>query len=462
MNRTAKERRKPLDMCSGPLLPSMLRYSLPLIATGVLSQLYNAADSAVAGRFAGSSALAAVGATMTLCWLLTESILGLSVGTSVRVANACGAGRENELSGTVHTSILLGAIVGVIVALVGICGARMFLLWMDTPADVLDDATAYLRIFLLGLPVNSVYMFASAALRATGETKYPLVVLLISGALNVALNVLTVVVFRMGVRGVAWATVASQLLSAVMVLEYMRRLKGGVQVDYRRLRIERGELRPILQLGIPAAIQSALFSFSNVVIQSGVNSFGSAAVAGCSAGSNIESMIFLIADSLGQTATVFAGQNMGAKKYRRVPRVLGACVLLSTAMVAVAGGVCCVFREPLVSIFNTDPEVIRFGSDRLLVQLSAYTLVSVMYSLSGLIRGVGYSVMPTVVSLVGVCLLRMVWVYTVFPMFSDSFIMLMMCFPVTWVLTALGHLACYLTVVRRRLLQEETLAQSAA
>lgn len=460
MNTTAKGKKKPLNMCSGPLLPAMLRFSLPLIATGVLSQLYNAADSAVAGRFAGASALGAVGATTTLCWLLTESILGLSVGTSVRVANACGAGKENELSDTVHTSVLLGLIVGLIVALIGILGARTFLIWMDTPEDILDDAVTYLRIFLLGLPVHSVYMFAAAALRATGETRYPLIVLLISGALNVVLNVVTVAALDMGVRGVAWATVASQLLSAVMVLEYMRRLKGGVQVDYRRLRITGSELRPILQLGIPAAIQSALFSFSNVVIQSGVNSFGSAAVAGSSAGSNIESMIFLIADSMGQTATVFAGQNVGAKQYRRVPRVLGACTLLSTAMVAAAGGACCVFREQLVSIFNTDPEVIRFGAERLLVQLSTYTLVAVMNSLSGLIRGLGYSMMPTIVSLVGVCALRMVWVYTVFPLFSDSFIMLMMCFPVTWFVTAMGHLVCYLTVVRRKLKkEEESLAQ---
>lgn len=440
--------KKTLDMCEGPLLGSVLRFSLPLMATGVLSQLYNSMDSVVVGRCAGGSALAAVGATTTLCWLITETILGLSVGTSVRVANAFGAGRGDEVSDTVHTSILLGLILGVLAAIVGFFGSHTFLAWMNTPEDIIEQSTAYMRIYFLGLPAAAVYMFASAALRATGETRYPLFVLIVSGVVNVALNFVSVAALGMGVRGVAWATVVSQVLSVVMLLAYMRRLPGGVRVRLKALRIDRSELGQLLRIGVPAALQSALFSISNVVIQSGVNSFGSAAVAGNSAASNIESMVYLIVDSLGQAATIFAGQNMGAKKYERLPKVLHACLILSTLLMAAAGVLCCLLREPLVRIFATESDVVRFGAERLFIQLSTYTLVGVMCVASGLIRGMGYSILPTVVSLLGVCALRVAWMYTAFA-WKPTFVVLMLCYPFTWLVTSAAHMICYFIVKRR-------------
>ena len=441
--------KKPLDMCSGQLIGSILRFSLPLMATGVLSQLYNAMDTMIVGRCAGGQALAAVGATMTLCWLITETVLGLSVGTSVRAANACGARQEDVLSDTLHTSLLLGLIVGVLAAAVGYFGSRTFLGWIDTPGDILDQSTAYLQIFFLGMPANSVYMFAAAALRATGETRYPLLVLIISGLVNVALNLLSVAVLHMGVQGVAWATVISQVLSAIIILAHMCRLKGGIQVSARKLRIHGGELRLLLKLGVPAALQSAMFTLSNVIIQSGINSFGSSAVAGASAASSIESIVFLVADSISHAATIFAGQNMGAKKYDRVPRVLSSCLLLSVVLVQAFAVLVILLRVPLVSLFAQDEEVIRFGAERLRVQLFAYLLVGVMNTTSGVIRGMGYSVAPTVVSLVGVCGLRVAWMYTVFA-WHHTFETLILCFPFTWLVTSVMNLICY-GVVRRKL-----------
>lgn len=431
-----------IDMCNGPLLGKMLMFAVPLMLSGILQLLFNAADIIVVGRFTGSQALAAVGSTGALINLLVNVFMGLSIGANVLVAQYYGAHDEENVSDTVHTAILLSVVSGVVLIFLGILLAEPLLTLMGTPDDVLDQATLYMRIYFAGMPVIMLYNFGSAILRAIGDTKRPLYFLLTAGIINVFLNLFFVIVFHMGVAGVALATVISQVVSAGLVVLCLMRNQGMCHLDLKKLHIHRSKLLQIVRIGLPAGIQGAIFSISNVLIQSSVNSFGSIAMAGNTSASNIEGFIYTSMNALYQTALSFTSQNMGARKYDRIGQILGRALAtvgivgFSLGMIALLAG------DVLLGIYTTDPEVIRYGLIRMSVICPTYFLCGMMDVCCGSIRGMGYSILPTIVSLTGACALRVVWIFTLFQ-WDHTLLNLYISYPVSWGLTAAAHLACY-------------------
>lgn len=435
-------RRYEMDMCSGPLFSKILAFSIPLILSGILQLLFNAADMVVAGRFAGSVALGAVGATSSLINLLINVFVGMSVGTNVLVAHFYGANRPEELGQTVHTSIGLSLISGLILGVGGYVLASPLLSLMGTPNDILPHAVLYMQIYFIGVPGMLLYNFGSAILRAVGDTKRPLYYLLFAGVLNVIMNLFFVIVFEMGVAGVALATILSQFVSAGMVIRCLITEQGAYQLDIRKIRLYKDKVVRILRVGLPAGFQGAVFSISNVLIQSSVNSFGSIAVAGNTAASNLEGFVYNAMNSFHQTALSFTSQNMGAKKFDRVKKIMWICVACVTVTGAVMGWMGIGFADSLLSLYSTDAEVISYGRIRLVIILSMYFLCGVMDVLVGSIRGMGYSIMPMVVSLLGACGLRVLWIFTIFQ-WSRSLETLYISYPITWTVTLLVHFVCF-------------------
>lgn len=456
MSQSAKRGRYEIDMTRGPMLPKVLLFTLPLVMTGVLQLLYNAADVIVVGRFAGTQALAAVGSTSSLINLMTNLFMGLSVGVSVVVARAFGAGDLLSVRRAVHTSITIAGIMGIVVGIFGFLMARPMLQLMSSPEDVIDLAASYVRIFFLGMPFNMLYNFGAAVLRATGDTRRPLIYLSFAGMVNVLLNLLLVIQFGLGVSGVAIATVVSQVISCVLVMLCLLRSDTAIRVTPSKLRIHWTEMKSILRLGLPAGLQSCLFSISNVMIQSAINSFGSVVVAGNSAACNLEGFVYISMNSLYQADQTFCSQNMGAKQYARVRRTLvtctGVCIVIGLAL----AGVFLLAGRPLLSLYNTDPDVIAYGLRRMAVILPTYFICGIMDTIVGQLRGIGYSIMPMIVSLTGACLLRIVWIMTVFAA-NPTLETLYISYPISWTITWVAHLICYLTVVRRLPRQNEPL-----
>lgn len=439
-----------IDMTNGPLLGKIVKFAIPLALSGILQLLFNAADMVVAGRFAGSQALAAVGSTGALIQLLINLFIGLSIGVNVLVARYYGAGQRKDLDETVHTAVLISLISGVFLIFAGVSLARPLLEMMGTPEDVIGQSVLYMRIYFIGMPVMMLYNFGSAILRAVGDTKRPLYFLLIAGVVNVVLNLFFVIVLHMGVAGVATATVISQCISAGLVLLCLVRSDTVYRVELKRLRVVRGKLWQMTKIGIPAGIQGATFSISNVLIQSTINSFGSIAMAGSTAAGNIEGFVFTSMDSLTQAALSFTGQNYGAKKYDRINKVLADCLLLVTIVGIVMGCGAYLAGRPLLSIYTSNPEVIDYGMVRLLMLCVPYCTCGIMNVLVGAMRGLGSSITPMVVSIFGVCVLRVVWIYTVFAMFPGWDI-LFLSYPVTWVVTALIEVVCFFLIKKRAL-----------
>ena len=438
-----------VDMCNGPLLNKILVYSLPLIASGILQLLFNAADMVVAGRFAGNAALGAVGATSSLINLLINVFIGMSVGTNVLVAHFYGANRKEELAQTVHTSIALSLISGVVLGIAGYALANPLLSLMGTPDDILPHAVIYMQIYFIGVPGMLLYNFGSAILRAVGDTKRPLYYLLFAGVINVVLNMFFVIVLRIGVAGVALATILSQLISAAMVIRCLVEEEGAYRLDIRQIRLYPDKVVRILRVGLPAGFQGAVFSISNVLIQSSVNSFGSVAVAGNTAAQNLEGFVYNAMNAFHQTALSFTSQNMGAKKMDRVKKIMWICVgcVTVTGMIMGFGGL--YFANELLSVYSTDKEVIAYGYERLWIIFSTYFLCGVMDVLVGSIRGMGYSILPMIVSLLGACGLRVVWIFTVFAHYRTPGI-LYNSYPVTWTVTLLVHLVCFTIGVKEK------------
>ncbi len=431
-----------IDMCNGPLLGKVLMFAVPLILSGILQLLFNAADMVVAGRFAGSIALGAVGATSSLINLLINVFVGMSVGTNVLVAHFYGANRQEELSQTVHTSIALSLISGVILGIAGYALASPLLSLMGTPEEILPHAVKYMQIYFIGVPGMLLYNFGSAILRAVGDTKRPLYYLLLAGVINVILNVFFIVVTGMGVEGVALATILSQFVSAGLVIRCLMIEQGAYRVNIRQIRLYGDKVVRILRVGLPAGFQGAVFSISNVLIQSSVNSFGSIAVAGNTAALNLEGFVYNAMNSFHQTALSFTSQNMGAKKFDRVKKIMWICVVCVTITGLLMGWMGILFVDKLLAIYSTDAEVIFFGHKRLLIILSMYFLCGVMDVLVGSIRGMGYSIMPMIVSLLGACGLRVIWIFTVFQ-WSRSLETLYISYPITWTVTLLVHFICF-------------------
>lgn len=453
MRRSPKQnRRYEMDMTSGTLLPKILIFSGPLILTGILQLLYNAADVVVVGRFAGATSLAAVGSTGSLINLIINVFMGLSVGTSVMVARYYGAGDVRMVQDTVHTSILVALISGIVVGIFGFVMAKPILRLMDSPDDVIDLATLYVRIYFVGMPFNLLYNFGAGILRAIGDTKRPLYYLTISGAANVVLNLILVIVFHMGVAGVAIATVVSQAISMVLVLLCLIRTQGIIHLDLKKLRIRKASLLGIMQVGLPAGLQGSLFSISNVLIQSSVNSFQSTAMAGNAAASNLEGFVYTAMNSIHQADLTFASQNYGAGKKDRVKSVLWNCLGTVVVIGLGLGLLFMAFDRTLLSFYNQDPAVIDFGVLRMHIILPTYFLCGMMDVMVGQLRGIGYSIMPMIVSLTGACLFRIVWIMTIFSMPQfHTLQMLYISYPVSWGLTFAIHMICYLTIAKKKL-----------
>ena len=453
-----------IDMCNGPILKKMLIFTLPLMCSSMLQLLFNAADIIVVGRFAGDTALAAVGSTSSLVLLLSNLFIGLSVGANVLAARYFGAQRGNELSKAVHTSLLLSMISGVVLTLMGVFLAKPILQMMDTPDNVLNLSVLYLRIYFLGMPAMLLYNFGSAILRAKGDTKRPLIYLSIAGVLNVSLNLILVIVFNMGVAGVGIATATSQFVSAGLMLRCLSKEKGGFRFSFKKLRIHKDKLSTILQIGLPAGIQSTLFSLSNVLIQASINSFGDIAMAGSAAAGNIEGFVYVAMNAFYQAAITFTSQNVGAGKYHRVRPIMIRAVICVTITGLVLGNLAYGFGNFLLLFYTTSPAVVVEGLRRLSYVSAWYFICGIMDTLVGVLRGLGYSIVPMLVSLIGACGLRIVWIMTIFqiPMFHTLDI-IYLSYPVTWLVTAGTHFICYLIIMRRlkekiRLSKEDSLS----
>ena len=435
-------------MCSGPLLSKLLRFSIPLMLSGILQLLFNAADIIVVGQFTGSDAMAAVGSTSSLNNLIVNLFLGLSAGGSVVMAQFYGAQDWRDVGETAHTSILLGFLCGTGLIFIGCLLANPLLLLMGTPHDVLDQAVLYMRIVFVGMPAMMVYDFGAGILRAVGDTRRPLLYLFCGGVINVFLNLFFVIVMDMGVAGVAIGTVASQCIAAFLTLRCLMKTDASYRIHLRQLRIFKDKLIRILRVGVPAGLQGAVFSVSNVLIQSSINSFGSTAMAGSTASSNIEGFVYTAMNAFYQASLNFTSQNMGAHKIRRIVPIL----VRSLGCVSVVGlglGAAAVLAGPqLLGIYSPDPAVIAYGLERLRLICLTYFLCGVMEVTCGSIRGLGPALTPTIVSLAGACGLRIVWIYTIFAA-NRSLFVLYLSYPVSWIVTFAAHLLCFTVFFRR-------------
>ena len=442
-------KRNEMDMTTGPLMQKLVAYAVPVVITGVLQLLFNAADVIVVGRFAGRTALAAVGSTTSLINLMVNLFMMTSIGVNVAVARYYGAHEPLEVSETVSTAMTMSVIIGLFVGIFGIVASRPMLVLMDSPPDVLDQAALYLRIYFIGIPAFMVYNFGAAVLRAVGDTQRPMRFLTIAGIINVILNLITVVGFKMGVAGVAIATAVSQYVSAAFVVMSLITTESCLHLEVKEMRIYKDKLGEILRIGVPAGLQSLLFSITNVMIQSSVNTFGSTIMAASSAAGNIDGFIYTAMNAVTQTAMAFTGQNMGAKKYERISAILKRCVLLVILVSGALGALCGLFRHGLINIYaNGDPEVIYWGAQRLLIVAMPYFIYGISDTIIGVMRGMGNSTMPMIISVFGICAFRIIWLYTAFAM-EPTFEMLMLGYPASWIITLLGQLICYLLMKKR-------------
>jgi len=437
-----------MDMTEGPLTTKIIKFTIPVMLSGILQLLFNTADVIVVGRFTGKTALAAVGSTGSLINLLVSLFIGLSIGTNVLVARYQGAKDDKAVSETVHTSIALGIVGGLILLIIGIVATRPLLEMMATPEDVIDQSTLYMRILFFGMPLNLILNFGAAILRAIGDTKRPLYYLTIAGVINVILNILLVTVFSLGVAGVAIATVISEGVSCVLILLCLKHETGAIRLYFNRIKINPSKCVDIMKIGLPAGLQGCIFSISNVLIQSSVNSFGSTVMAGNTAASNIEGFVYVSMNSLHQTCISFTSQNFGAGKFKRIKKVLINCLIIVAITGLVLGNSAYFFGKFLLSAYNNEAEVISYGLIRLSIISTMYFLCGLMDVMVGAMRGIGYSILPMIVSLVGACGLRIVWIYTVFVKFRTLNI-LFISYPVTWTITFLSHLVCYYIVTRK-------------
>ena len=437
-----------MDMCSGPILSKILAFALPLMLSGILQLLFNAADIVVVGRFAGSEALAAVGSTSSLINLIINMFIGLSIGANVVAARSYGARDAEAVSETVHTAVFSALVGGVILIFAGILLARPMLTLMGTPDDVIDQSALYMRIYFIGMPAFMLYNFGAAILRAIGDTKRPLYFLTLAGVVNVVFNLIFVIVFKMGVAGVALATIISQIISAALITLCLIKTEGPCHLDIKQLKFHKKSLMEMLRIGLPAGLQGTIFNISNVLIQSSVNSFGSLVMAGNTAASNIEGFVYTAMNAVYQTSLSFTSQNMGAKEFKRVDKVLVQCLLVVAVVGIVLGNGAYLFGSQLLGIYSSSPEVIQYGLVRLSLVSATYFLCGLMDVFVGSIRGLGYSIMPMLVSLTGACLFRVIWIFTIFQVERTLFC-LYISYPISWVLTTSIHAVCYLLVRKK-------------
>lgn len=429
-------------MCNGTLMDKLISFSLPLMLSGILQLLFNAVDIIVVGRFTGSQALAAVGSTTALINIFTNLFIGISLGANVLAARFYASGKEKEMSETVHTSITLALISGLVMALAGVLLARFALNLMGTPNDVIDQSVLYMRIYFLGMPFFMLYNYGAAILRAVGDTKRPLFFLVISGMTNAVLNLVLVIVFHMGVAGVAIGTIVSQLIASILVLRCLYTSNTSYRLYFSKLGIKTQYLKQIFQVGIPAGIQSTVINLSNALLQSSVNSFGSVAMAGYTAANNIFGFLYMSVNAVTQSCMSFTSQNYGVKKLKRMDRVLLDCMILSVGVTLTLGCGAYFFGSELLKIYTSDADVIRCGVEVLAFTTVPYFCCGIMDLLPGALRGMGYSGVPMILSIIGTVGTRIVWIFGLFPA-HRSLSFLFISYPVSWILTILMQAVCF-------------------
>ena len=448
-----KKNRFEIDMCNGSIMDKLISFSLPLMVSGILQLAFNAVDIIVVGRFSGSQALAAVGSTTALINVFTNLFIGISLGANVLAARFYAAGKDREMSETVHTSITLALISGITMAVIGVLLAKWALEIMGTPDDVIGQSALYMRIYFMGMPFFMLYNYGAAILRAIGDTKRPLIFLIISGIANAALNMTLVIIFHMGVAGVAIGTIISQLISCVLVLTCLYWSEGSYQLRFSKLKINGAYMEQIFQVGVPAGIQSTVINLSNALLQSSVNSFGSIAMAGYTAANNMLGFLYMSVNSITQACMSFTSQNYGVGKLKRMDKVLRDCVILSISIAAVLGGLAYCFGPQILTVYTSDPKVINCGMEILAYTSITYFLCGIMDLFPGALRGMGYSAVPMVLSVIGTVGTRIVWVFGIFPN-HRSLSVLFVSYPVSWIITIVLQVVCFY-FVRKRVHQKE-------
>ena len=437
-------------MCNGSILDKLISFSIPLMLSGILQLLFNAVDIIVVGRFTGSEALAAVGSTTALINVFVNFFIGISLGSNVLAARFFAAGKDKEMSETVHTAITLALISGVGMGIIGVLAAKGALMLMDTPDNVLNLSTLYMRIYFVGMPFFMLYNYGAAILRAVGDTKRPLLFLIISGSVNVVLNLIFVIRFHMGVAGVAIATVISQAISCVLVLRCLYRTESSYQLRFSRLGMKAKYVKQIFQVGVPAGIQSTIINFSNVLLQSSVNSFGSVAMAGYTAANNILGFLYVSINSVTQACMSLTSQNYAVRRFKRMDKILLECLGLTVAVSLVFGGGSYLFGSELMHIYTKSADVVACGVDIMLYTTVTYFLCGMMDLFPGALRGMGHSAVPMILSVIGTGGTRIVWIYLVFP-YHRALDFLFISYPVSWLLTIIMQVICFYFVRKKEI-----------
>ena len=434
-------------MCNGSIMDKLISFSLPLMVSGILQLAFNAVDIIVVGRFSGSQALAAVGSTTALINVFTNLFIGISLGANVLAARFYAAGKDREMSETVHTSITLALISGIMMAVIGVLLAKWALEIMGTPDDVIGQSALYMRIYFMGMPFFMLYNYGAAILRAVGDTKRPLFFLIISGCINAGLNLILVIGFHLDVAGVAIATIISQCVSCILVLRCLCRTQGSYQLHFSKLSINGAYLKQIFQVGIPAGIQSTVINFSNALLQSSVNSFGATAMAGYTAANNLLGFLYMSINSVTQACMSFTSQNFGVGKYKRMDRVLKDCLILTMGIALVLGCGFYIFGPQILKIYTRSPKVIESAMEILSITTVPYFLCGIMDLFPGALRGMGYSMVPMILSVIGTVGTRIVWIYGLFPT-HRSLYFLFISYPGSWIATIVMQVICYYFVRR--------------
>lgn len=437
-----------IDMCNGSIMDKLISFSIPLMISSMLQLTFNAVDIIVVGRFSGSDALAAVGATTALIAVFINLFIGISLGANVLAARFYATGKGQEMSDTVHTAILFAVLSGIFMTFMGLTLSPFALKIMGTPDHIIGQSTLYMRIYFLGMPFFMVYNYGASILRAVGDTKRPLLFLIVAGLMNTALNLILVIVFRLGVAGVAIGTVASQLVSGVLVLRCLYLSDGSYQFRFRKLAIKGTYLRQIFQVGIPAGIQSTVINISNALLQSSVNSFGSTAMAGYTAANNILGFLYFSVNAVTQACMSFTSQNYGLRKFKRMDRVLRDCMILSVGISLVMGGLAYFFGNQLLHIYTDQQKVVACGMEILSFTTTSYFFCGLMDLFPGALRGMGFSTVPMILSIIGTVGTRIVWIYGLFPS-HRSLAFLFLSYPVSWIITILMQLVCFVYVRRK-------------
>ena len=448
MHSEKKKNRFEIDMCNGSIMNKLISFSIPLMISGILQLAFNAVDIVVVGRFSGSESLAAVGSTTALINVFTNLFIGISLGANVLAARFYAAGREKEMSETVHTAITFAIISGVVMALVGLFFSRGALELMGTPDNVINLSTLYMKIYFLGMPFFMLYNYGAAILRAVGDTKRPLLFLIVAGVINACLNLLLVIAFHLGVAGVAIATVTAQFVSCVLVLRCLYKSDSSYQLRFSKLMIKKVYLGQIFQVGIPAGIQSTVINSSNALLQSSVNSFGSTAIAGYTAANNILGFLYASINSVTQACMSFTSQNYGVRKFKRMDKVLIDCAILSVGASLVFGCGAYIFGDKVLMIYTNSEDVIKCGVEILSITTVPYFLCGIMDLFPGALRGMGYSLVPMILSVIGTVGMRIFWIFVIFPSHRTLYD-LFISYPASWTATIIMQVICFL-VVRRK------------